>query len=135
MNTSPIFSVVLLVCVFFIITYVISIFEKITDWKGTLAFMKMHFEKTPLKKTFIFGLYLLIFTEIICCIFLFLGGYHFITTRDTWAIQFGLICSAIALLEMLIGQRFAKDYPGAMNLNIYFIINILGLICLEFILQ
>jgi hypothetical protein len=31
------------------------------------------------------------------------------------------MCSCIAILQMLVGQRLAKDYDGARNMVIYFI--------------
>jgi hypothetical protein len=34
--------------------------------------------------------------------------------------------SAIALIFLLIGQRLAKDYAGAMTLAVYFIITLFG---------
>ncbi|PJC60099.1 MAG: DoxX family protein, partial [Flavobacteriales bacterium CG_4_9_14_0_2_um_filter_35_242] len=35
------------------------------------------------------------------------------------------------LLALLLGQRIAKDYAGAMTIAVYFIIAIIGIILLE----
>ena len=37
----------------------------------------------------------------------------------------------LTLIFLLIGQRLAKDYAGAMTLAVYFIITILGLVALN----
>jgi hypothetical protein len=39
----------------------------------------------------------------------------------------GIELSAISLIFLLIGQRLAKDYAGAMTLAVYFIVSIMGL--------
>ena len=44
----------------------------------------------------------------------------------------GVILSGLSLIFLLIGQRLAKDYAGAMTLAVYFIITIIGLILLTY---
>jgi len=39
--------------------------------------------------------------------------------------------SAITLIFLLVGQRLAKDYAGAMSLAVYFIISIVGVYLLN----
>jgi len=39
----------------------------------------------------------------------------------------GVELSALSLIFLLVGQRLAKDYAGAMTLAVYFIITIIGL--------
>jgi len=46
---------------------------------------------------------------------------------DVYFGKIGLQLSALILILFLIGQRIVKDYPGAMNITIYFILNIIGL--------
>jgi hypothetical protein len=43
----------------------------------------------------------------------------------------GVELSAIALIFLLIGQRLAKDYAGAMSLGVYFIITVGGVFLLN----
>ena len=43
----------------------------------------------------------------------------------------GRALSAVSLLFLLIGQRLAKDYAGAMTLAVYFIICLFGLYLLN----
>ena len=50
-----------------------------------------------------------------------------IIQNETLIAVVGLEISAIVLLMFLIGQRIAKDYAGAMNITVYFILNVLGI--------
>jgi hypothetical protein len=43
----------------------------------------------------------------------------------------GIELSALSLIFLLIGQRLAKDYAGAMTLAVYFIISIFGIFLLN----
>jgi hypothetical protein len=43
----------------------------------------------------------------------------------------GMELSAITLIFLLVGQRLAKDYAGAMSLAVYFIISIIGVYLLN----
>ena len=44
---------------------------------------------------------------------------------------FGVELSAITLIFLLIGQRLAKDYAGAMTLAVYFFITLWGVYLLN----
>lgn len=115
------------ILLFFIITYAISIVEKINEWKDTVAYITVHFKKSPLKNYVSPLLAILVFFEIIAFIFLVIGLIFILTQQSNYLALLGLQLSAITLLFMLIGQRLAKDYPGAMNISVYFIINLLGI--------
>ena len=43
-------SAEILILLFFIVTYLFSVVEKLADWKGTIAYYTNHFEKTILQK-------------------------------------------------------------------------------------
>tara|TARA_Y100000385_G_C13094908_1_gene640709 strand:- start:882 stop:1319 length:438 start_codon:yes stop_codon:yes gene_type:complete len=94
--------------------------DKITDWKGNLAWITSHFEKTPLKSTVtpMLGVVTLIETLAGLCS---IGGviYYLMSENPFWIIQ-GLILSLIGLLMLIFGQRVAKDYDGAKTIAIYF---------------
>lgn len=115
------------ILVFFITTYLISIVEKITEWKNTVTYITAHFKNSPLQKYVSPLLIILILFEVIALIFLAFGLIFILTKQGNALALLGLQISAITLLFMLIGQRLAKDYTGAMNINIYFIINLLGI--------
>ena len=59
------------------------------------------------------------------------GVYQIYTSGNKEIALLGVVLSAIALIFLLIGQRLAKDYAGAMSLAVYFIITILGVYLLN----
>ena len=120
-------SAEILILLFFIITYFFSVIEKVTDWKGTVSYYTNHFDKTVLKKLIPLLLINVILFEIAAVILLTFGLYHLVTENTLIVAKIGLELSALTLLMFLVGQRLAKDYPGAMNIAVYFILNIVGI--------
>lgn len=117
----------ILITIFFVITYCMSVIEKLADWKGTLTYYKLHFKDTILVNFIPFLLIKVVVIEIVTLIFL-LYGLYFIFTNSTFEIaKLGFIFSAITLLIFLFAQRIAKDYSGAMNITVYFILNCFGI--------
>jgi len=116
-----------LVIIFFCITYFISVFEKINDWKGTLAYYTNHFKATFLKKYISPILISIVIFESIVFMLLGVSVLTILLNSDVYFGKIGLQLSALILILFLIGQRIVKDYQGAMNITIYFILNIIGL--------
>ncbi|GAB1308245.1 hypothetical protein KH5_09280 [Urechidicola sp. KH5] len=109
---------------FLIITYAFSIGEKLLDWQGTLTFLKDHFKQHSVKKFILPLTIILIVLEIITLGFLVFGVVEMVLNNQFQFAKIGAELSAITILFMLIGQRIAKDYPGAMNLGVYMLLNI-----------
>jgi putative oxidoreductase len=120
-------SAEILILLFFIITYFFSVIEKLTDWKGTVSYYTNHFDKTVLKKLIPLLLINVIIFETAAMLLLTFGLYYLITDNSFIVAKIGLELSALTLLMFLVGQRLAKDYPGAMNIAVYFILNIAGI--------
>lgn len=120
-------SAEILILVFFIITYFLSVIEKLADWKGTMAYYTSHFEKTILQKMIPFLLINILIFEIVAVLLLAIGLCFLIIKNSLVVAKIGLELSAIILLIFLVGQRLTKDYSGAMNITIYFILNIIGI--------
>ncbi|MDV7186571.1 DoxX family protein [Lutibacter sp. TH_r2] len=120
----------ILIIVFFIITYFMSVFEKIADWKGTKTYYKNHFQQTFLFKFIPVLLLKVVVFELVTLIFLTIGLYFIFSNSSFEIAKIGLIFSAITLLFFLLAQRIAKDYPGAMNITVYFILNCFGIFLL-----
>ncbi len=120
-------SAEILVLLFFIITYLISVLEKITSWNETIGYYTNHFKETILHKMIPILLVTVVVFELVAFIFLIIGVYFLATSNETIMALIGLQISAITLLMFLFGQRIAKDYPGAMNITVYFILNIIGI--------
>jgi putative oxidoreductase len=116
----------ILILVFLIVTFLQSGFDKITDWSGNISFIKGHFKNSPLKNCVPLLLGIILVIEILAGIFMVLGTYQLIRSGETEIALIGLELSALSLIFLLIGQRLAKDYAGAMTLAVYFIITIFG---------
>jgi len=120
-------SAEIFILLFFIITYFLSVLEKLADWKGTIAYYSNHFEKTILQKMIPLLLIKVVIFEITAAILLTIGLYYLVMENSFIVAKVGLEISAITLLLFLVGQRLAKDYAGAMNITVYFILNIIGI--------
>ena len=120
-------SAELLILLFFIITYIFSVTEKLADWKGTVTYYTNHFRGTLLEKLMPFLLINILFFEAITFLLLVIGIYFLAFENSLVIAKIGLELSALTLLIFLIGQRIAKDYPGAMNITVYFILNCIGI--------
>ncbi|OAD46439.1 DoxX family protein [Polaribacter atrinae] len=121
----------ILILVFLIITFLISAFEKMLDWKGNVSFIKDHFKNSPLKSSVPFLLAILLIIEIFAVGFMITGVYQIYTSQVKEIALLGIQLSAISIIFMLVGQRLAKDYPGAMSLGVYFIISLCGVYLLN----
>jgi len=121
----------ILTLLFLIVTFLQSGIDKITDWKGNVSFITDHFKNSPLKNMVPMLVGTILVMEIIASLLMGFGIYKLIAVADKSFALLGAEISAISLIFMLIGQRLAKDYAGAMTLAIYFIINIFALILLQ----
>jgi len=120
-------SAQILILLFFIITYLLSVLEKLADWKGTVAYYSAHFKNTILKNLIPLLLVNVVIFEIAALVFITLGLYFLVKEDTLFIAKIGLEISALTLLMFLLGQRLAKDYPGAMNIAVYFILNVFGI--------
>jgi len=121
------YSAQILILLFFIITYLFSVLEKLADWKGTVIYYSNHFKNTMLHKMIPLLLINILIFEIAAVFFLTIGLYFLVKDNSFTIAIIGFEISAITLLQFLVGQRIAKDYPGAMNITVYFILNVLGI--------
>jgi len=120
-------SVEILILLFFIITYFLSVIEKLGDWKGTILYYSNHFKETVLQKIIPLLLLNILIFEIVTLILLLFGIYFLVEENSVIIAKIGMEVSAITLLQFLIGQRLVKDYQGAMNIAVYFILNSIGI--------
>lgn len=122
--------VAILILFFLIVTFLQSGVDKIVDWQGNLGFIKEHFKNSPLKNMVPLLLAQITVMELAAGIIMVIGVFQLATSGAQEFAFFGLALSALSLIFLLIGQRLAKDYAGAMTLAVYFIINILGFLAL-----
>jgi putative oxidoreductase len=126
MNFLSNYPTEVLILLFLTITFIQSGADKLLDWKGNLSFIKEHFKNSPLKNCVPILLGVILVLEIIAGIFMAIGVYQLYTSEAKEIALLGIELSAMTLIFLLIGQRLAKDYAGAMSLAVYFIITLLG---------
>lgn len=121
----------ILVLIFLIVTFLQSGVDKLLDWKGNLSFIKSHFKDSPLRNSVPLLLAIILITEILAGILMIYGVYDLLANNSKEIAVLGIQLSAVTLIFLLIGQRLAKDYAGAMTLAVYFIITVFGLFILS----
>jgi hypothetical protein len=124
-------SAEILVLLFLIITFLQSGIDKLTDWKGNVDFITGHFKNSPLQKMVPLLLLTVLIFEIAASVLMLLGGYFILAEDSSSIAKVGLEFAAITLIMLLIGQRLAKDYAGAMTIAVYFILTIFGIYLLN----
>lgn len=115
-------SAEILILIFLFITFLMSFLDKITDWNGNILFLKDYFSKSWLHRFIPLILVKVVIFEAIITILCAFGIYEIISAKATTLALMASIFSCIILLVFLLGQRIAKDYDGARNIAIYFII-------------
>lgn len=120
-----------LILLFLIVTFLQSGIDKLTDWNGNLEFITGHFAKSPLRNMVPLLLGIILVLEIVAGLLMTFGVYQLYTSGGKEIALLGVELSAVSLIFLLIGQRLAKDYAGAMTLAIYFIITLWGVFLLN----
>ena len=110
--------------VFFLITYVFSVYEKLVAWEETKTYYKQHFLNSILPQRMVKpSIVMVVIFEVVTLISLLTGLYNLVVFDSLRILTFALQCSCVVLLVLLIGQRIAKDYAGSTSLSIYFLLN------------
>ena len=115
-----------LVLAFFAACFLQSGLDKVFDWKGNIAWLVPHFEKTPAKGSVPLLLAFITILELstaLACLLAILGPVLAIENMGT--IAMALACATLVIL--FAGQRVAKDYAGAASLTAYFAVALVGL--------
>ena len=118
----------ILVSIFFSIVFFQSSIDKVYDRKGNLKFFNQHFKETIFQNYTSLSLNFLALLEFFSAFLCFLGIFYKVLFNDSIFIYNGLLVSAIVLLSLLLGQRLAKDYAGAADIAIYFILCIVTIL-------
>ena len=118
----------ILVSIFFSIVFFQSSIDKINDRAGNLKFFNHHFKGTFFQNYISISLNFLALLEIVSASLCCLGIFYKLLYHDSIFIYYGLLMSAIVLLSLLFGQRLAKDYAGAADITIYFILCIITIL-------
>lgn len=131
MNFLSNYPTEVLILLFLIVPFLQSGVDKIIDWKGNLSFLKEHFKCSPFKNSVPLLLGVILVLEIFSSIIMGFGVYELYTSGTKEIGLLGVELCAITLICLLIGQRLAKDYAGAMTLAVYFSLAIFGVYILN----
>lgn len=115
----------LLAALMFAILFIQSGLDKVTDWKGNLAWLNGHFSKTFLAPTVPLLLATVTLMELTAGVLAAVGVIYFLFASSIAIIFWAAVVAALALLALFFGQRIAKDYPGAVSIVPYFILVII----------
>lgn len=121
----------ILTLLFLIVTFLQSGIDKVTDWKGNVSFITDHFKNSPLKNYVSILLAIILVIEIIAGALMLVGIFHLVVAGQKETALLGVQLSALCLIFLLVGQRLAKDYAGAMSLAVYFLITLFGMYLLK----
>ena len=121
----------ILVLLFLALTFVQSGYDKLFHWKDNLDWLKVHFEKTPLKNAVPFALFHVLVMELISSVLCVVGCVELFVNNGRTFGFYGAVFSCITLLMLLFGQRLAKDYDGARTIVIYFVPAVLAVFWLS----
>ena len=119
-NAIEIFQI--LSSIFFAIVFFQSGIDKYIDRKGNINFFENHFKNTLFHKIHSHALIVLMLLELIAASLCAYGCIYSIVYKNTGFIFYGLLVTSFVLLSLLLGQRIAKDYAGAADITIYFIL-------------
>ena len=125
LNFNAIEIVQILSSIFFAIVFYQSGVDKFMDRKGNLNFFENHFKNTLFHKIYAQALTALMLLELIAASLCAYGCIYSIVYKNTDFIFYGLLVASFILLSLLLGQRIAKDYVGAADITIYFILCII----------
>ncbi|MGD1845595.1 MAG: DoxX family protein [Salibacteraceae bacterium] len=131
------FSPFLFLTLSFILAFLAILFlqsgiDKLTDYKGNREWLNGHFANSPFKNMVGLLLGTLTLLEMAAGITSAAGAVLVMVTFNLgWSIP-GLLLSGVSFLALFLGQRIAKDYPGAASLVPYYMVVVVGLAILAF---
>lgn len=126
----PILS--LLVTAFIAVLYIQSGADKVMDMDGNLGWLRQHFGKSIFKNMVPPMFYTVVLLEVGSAILCLAGIGQMLIKGDTHLALYGALASAVNLICLFTGQRFAKDYAGAASLVPYFLLSIVAMVICYF---
>lgn len=111
-----------LFCLILAVCFVQSGLDKVLDRQGNLAFLKGHFEKTPLRGMVPVLLPGITVLELAAGVFSAAGVLQLLLSGGRTLGQWGALLAAASICALFFGQRLAKDYAGAAALVPYFLL-------------
>lgn len=118
-----------LVTAFFAVVFLQSALDKLTDSQGNLDFLLGHFKNSPFSAELVRRMFWVLTAleagaGILCGLGVLFGSFR---SPGPNLASAGLGMAGLALLGLIVGQRFAKDYAGAAVVAAYFAVLLIGL--------
>jgi len=113
--------------IFWSVLFLQSGLDKLINWSGNLEWLTGHFSKSFFSSSVSFLLFFLTSSELAAGFFSAVGIVWYVGFKSVLVCQIGSILSCISLLMLFLGQRVAKDYPGAASLVPYFLVAMVNL--------
>lgn len=120
-----------LLLAFFVIVFGQSAIDKMINFKSELNFLKGHFAKTFFSKTVPLMLVVITLLELATALAGLIAITEIVRVHHFGFAKISGALAAVSLLSLLLGQRVAKDYAGAMTIVIYLIPTILFWVIIE----
>lgn len=120
-----------IILVFFCIVFGQSGLDKAFNFKGELSFLNSHFKKTLLRNMVPLMLVVIMMLEIATALISLIAITEIYRVHHFGFAKIAGLLAASCLLCLLLGQRIAKDYAGAMTIVVYLIPTLLFWILLE----
>ena len=113
----------------FAVVFVQSALDKLTDSQGNLEFLYGHFKQAPFSPALVRRMFWMLTAlegtaGLLCGLGLLFGSFR---SSGMNLASAGLSVAGLALLSLMTGQRFAKDYAGAAVVAAYFAALLVGL--------
>jgi hypothetical protein len=114
---------------FFAVVFLQSALDKLSDPQGNLEFLHSHFQNSPFRGDMVRRMFwVLTALEAAAGVLCGLGVFFFSFLHQGLNLaSLGVGAAGLALLGLMVGQRFAKDYAGAAVVAAYFAVALLGL--------
>jgi len=121
----------LLVTAFLAVLFLQSGLDKLVDRDGNTAYLRDHFQASPLAGQTELLLTVVTVLELLTGVLAGLGTLAFLFWGGTTFAHAGAVLAAITILMLFFGQRVARDYAGAAVLVPYFLLSLVALYALK----
>ena len=121
----------LLITAFLAVLFLQSGLDKVVDRDGNTAFLRDHFQTSPLAGQAELLLSVVTVFELVTGVLTGLGTIAFLFWGGTSFAYAGAVLGATTIVMLFAGQRLAKDYAGAAVLVPYFLLTLAAIYVLR----
>ena len=121
----------LLITAFLAVLFLQSGLDKVVDRDGNTAFLRDHFQTSPLAGQAELLLSVVTVFELVTGVLTGLGAIAFLFWGGTSFAYAGAVLGATTIVMLFAGQRLAKDYAGAAVLVPYFLLTLAAIYVLR----